>query len=287
MFGRLTSLVRRRPIVSALVALAILGGLYMAFAPEKKDYKYIAQAISSGEVVSKVTASGKLRALNTIKVGAEVSGQITQVNVDFNTPVSAGQVLAVIDPTRFKARVQQAQAQVSLAQASLAQAEAASIRAQTELAIAQREYARRRNLELKGFVSESGLDNASNVLANARAAVRTAQAQMASARAQISQSSAELTSAQLDLRRTVIISPTSGVVINKLVEPGTTVAASFQTPNLFEIAADTTRMQVEASLDEADIGQVREGRCELPRACPPDPQRGDRKPECRQLSCHP
>jgi HlyD family secretion protein len=259
MFGRLTSLVRRRPIVSALVALAILGGLYMAFAPEKKDYKYIAQAISSGEVVSKVTASGKLRALNTIKVGAEVSGQITQVNVDFNTPVSAGQVLAVIDPTRFKARVQQAQAQVSLAQASLAQAEAASIRAQTELAIAQREYARRRNLELKGFVSESGLDNASNVLANARAAVRTAQAQMASARAQISQSSAELTSAQLDLRRTVIISPTSGVVINKLVEPGTTVAASFQTPNLFEIAADTTRMQVEASVDEADIGQVREG----------------------------
>jgi HlyD family secretion protein len=82
---------------------------------------------------------------------------------------------------------------------------------------------------------------------------------MASARAQISQSNAELTSAMLDLRRTVIVAPASGVVINKLVEPGTTVAASFQTPNLFEIAADTTRMQVEASVDEADIGQVRDG----------------------------
>ena len=209
-------------------------------------------------MVSKVTASGKLRALNTIKVGAEVSGQVTKVYVDFNSQVGAGQVLAEIDPTRFRARVQQAQAQVSLAQAGLLQAEANAARAQTDLSIQQREYGRRKSLEDSGFLSKSGLDTASSQLASARAAVKTTSAQIASARAQISQSSAELTSAQLDLRRTTIIAPTGGVIINKLVEPGTTVAASFQTPNLFEIAADTTRMQVEASVDEADIGQIRD-----------------------------
>jgi len=108
-------------------------------------------------------------------------------------------------------------------------------------------------------VSKSGLDTAASGLASARAGTRTAAAQVASARAQIAQATAELSSAQLDLSRTTIVAPASGVIINKLVEPGTTVAASFQTPNLFEIAADTTRMQVEASVDEADIGQVRDG----------------------------
>mgnify|MGYP003635742596 FL=1 len=108
-------------------------------------------------------------------------------------------------------------------------------------------------------MSKAGIDQAQNALATAQAALSTARAQAQSGRAQIAQSNAELSSAQLDLNRTRIVAPTSGVVINKLVEPGTTVAASFQTPNLFEIAADTSRMQVEASVDEADIGQVRVG----------------------------
>ncbi len=240
----------------ALAVMLLLIG-YAVLRPTKQTYEYVAQAVDRGEVVSKVTASGKLRALNTIKVGAEVSGQITNVYVDFNSQVSAGQVLAEIDPTRIKARVQQAQAQVSLAQASLLQAEAGAARALTDLAIQNREYGRRQNLESGGFVSKAGLDVAASALAGARASVKTTNAQIASARAQISQSGAELTSAQLDLRRTTIVAPTAGVVINKLVEPGTTVAASFQTPNLFEIAADTTRMQVEAAVDEADIGQIK------------------------------
>lgn len=254
--SRVRDWVRLHPIWSAMIGIATLALLYAIFAPSKPNYEYISQAADRGEVVRKVTASGKLRALNTIKVGAEVSGQITRVNVDFNSQVTAGQVLAEIDPTRFRARVQQAQAQVALAQAALLQAEANAVRAQTDLAIQEREFGRRRSLENNGFVSKAGLDSAASLLASARASVKTTRAQIASARAQISQSSAELTSAQLDLRRTTIVAPSSGVVINKLVEPGTTVAASFQTPNLFEIAADTTRMQVEASVDEADIGQV-------------------------------
>ncbi len=259
MGSRFVAWVRRHPIWSAIIAIAIALIAYAALRPTPPTYEYVSETVDVGEVTRKVTASGKLRALNTIEVGAEVSGQITRVYVDFNSPVRAGQVLAEIDPTRLRARVQQVQAQVALAQAALAQAEAAVVRSQTDLAVQGREFGRRSDLEKTGFVSQSGLDIASNALASARAAAKTAAAQVASARAQISQSTAELSSAQLDLSRTTIIAPTGGVIINKLVEPGTTVAANFQTPNLFEIAADTTRMQVEASVDEADIGQIAEG----------------------------
>jgi HlyD family secretion protein len=258
-FQRMIAWVRRHPVWSGLIALVTALILYNVLVPAKPTYAYVTEAVGRGEVVSKVTASGRLRARNTIKVGAEVSGQITQVNVDFNSQVRAGQVLAVIDPTRFQARVQQAQAQVALGQAALAQANAAMTRAQAEVAIQQRNDARSRELVARGFVSEAARDTTINALAAARAGVASANGQISSARAQIQQSSAELTNARLDLSRTVIVAPASGVIINRLVEPGTTVAANFQTPNLFEIAADTTRMQVEASVDEADIGLVREG----------------------------
>ncbi len=251
--------VRRRPWLSGALALGLALILWAALTPDEPTYEYVTATVDRGEVVRRVAASGKLRALNTIKVGAEVSGQITKVNVDFNSPVTAGQVLAEIDPTRLRARVEQARAQVASARAALAQAEAATGRAQADLGIQQREYGRRSALAERGFVSGSGLDTALGGLSSARAGTRTAAAQVASARAGIAQANAELSSALQELSRTRIVSPASGVIINKLVEPGTTVAASFQTPNLFEIAADTTRMQVEASVDEADIGQVRTG----------------------------
>ncbi len=233
--------------------------LWSALSPKPAEYEYVTEAVERGDVVRSVSASGKLRALNTIKVGAEVSGQITDVYVDFNSPVTKGQVLAVIDPTRVNAQVNQVEAQVSLAQASLQQAQANVARAQTDLVLQEREYNRRNALAAKGFVSKAALDVAAGQVNAARNAVRVSQTQINSSTAQIRQANAQLSSAQLDRSRTKIIAPASGVIINKLVEPGTTVAASFQTPNLFEIAADTTKMQVEASVDEADIGQVQEG----------------------------
>jgi HlyD family secretion protein len=259
MFGRIWNWIRRHPIWSIIITLVIALILWSILRPVPKTYEYVSQPVDRGDVIRRVTASGKLRALNTIKVGAEVSGQITKVYVDYNSPVTKGQVLAEIDPTRLRARVAQGRAQVALAQATLAQAQASITRTQTDIAVQQRDYGRRAELAQRGFVSKAALDASSNILASARAGSRTAAAQAASARAQIAQATAELSSAQLDLSRTTIVAPTSGVIINKLVEPGTTVAASFQTPNLFEIAADTTRMQVEASVDEADIGQVRDG----------------------------
>ncbi len=259
MFKRLLGWFKDHPKTSIILVLLAVFIIYRAVRPKPHTYEYVSEVVERGDVVRNVTASGKLRALNTIKVGAEVSGQVTRVLVDFNSPVVAGQVLAEIDPTRVKARVQQARAQVALAEAAQAQAEAGIVRAHTDLEIQTREYGRQKELTGRGFVSKSRLDTTTNQLSASRASVRTTQAQLASARAQISQANAELSSALLDLRRTVIVAPASGVIINKLVEPGTTVVASFQTPNLFEIAADTTRMQVEASVDEADIGQVRDG----------------------------
>ena len=259
MITRIFTWIKSHPIWSALIGLFALYLAYAMFWPAKPEYSYITETVERGDVQSVVSASGKLRALNTINVGAEVSGQVTQVNVDFNSQVKAGQVLAVIDQTRVRAREQQGRASVALAQASLQQANANIARARADLAIQQREYARRKTLADRGFLSKAALDQAETQLVAARSSVEIGATQAASARAQISQASAELSSSQLDLSRTKIIAPSSGVIINKLVEPGSTVTAGFQTPNLFEIAADITQMQVEASVDEADIGQVREG----------------------------
>lgn len=256
---RILDWIKRHPVITGVIALFVILVLWGLLSSGGRDYEYVSEEASKGEVARVVSASGTLRALNTINVGAEVSGQITAVYVDFNSPVAAGQLLAEIDATRPRARVTQARAQVDLARASLAQAQASIIRSTTDVEVQTREFARREELAEKGFVSTAGLDQAENALVAAKANLSSAQAQAQSARAQIAQSMAELESARLDLSRTSIIAPTSGVVIDKLVEPGTTVAANFQTPNLFTIAADTSRMQVEASVDEADIGQVREG----------------------------
>ena len=250
---------KRHPIWSVLIALVLLFIVYRIVRPTPPDYVYVSEAVTRGDVIRKVSASGKVRALNTIKVGAEVSGQITKVYVDFNSPVQAGQVLAEIDPTRVRARVEQSEAQVAVARANLQQTAANVARARAELEIQERDFDRQKALAERGFVSKAGLDIAQSKLNSARNALQVALAQTQSGDAQIRQGNAELSSATLDLKRTVIVAPASGVIINKLVEPGTTVAASFQTPNLFEIAADTTKMQVEASVDEADIGQIREG----------------------------
>jgi HlyD family secretion protein len=248
MFETIRAWVKRHRVWSAIIALVLLFILYRIVRPTPHDYEYVSETVTRGEVLRKVSASGKIRALNTIKVGTEVSGQVTKVYVDFNSPVKAGQVLAEIDSTRVRARVQQSEAQVALARASLQQTVANVARARSELEIQERDFARQRALAERGFVSKAGLDIAQSKLNSARNALQVALAQTQSGNAQISQGTAELSSARLDLNRTVIVAPASGVIINKLVEPGTTVAASFQTPNLFEIAADTT-----------NIGQIVEG----------------------------
>jgi len=158
MFETIRAWVKRHRVWSAIIALLLLFILYRIVRPTPHDYEYVSETVTRGEVLRKVSASGKIRALNTIKVGTEVSGQVTKVYVDFNSPVKAGQVLAEIDSTRVRARVQQSEAQVALARAGLQQTVANVARARSELEIQERDFARQRALAERGYDFVAGLE---------------------------------------------------------------------------------------------------------------------------------
>ena len=249
-----------RLILIALIVLGTVGGwsLY-ALAPDDERLDYRFATVDSGDVESVVVSSGTLSALNTVIVGSQLSGQIAELHADFNDQVAAGDLVARIDPRTFEARVQQARADVTVAQASIESREAELVRAEATLGQARRELQRREALVADGHVSASELDHDVTLVETTQAQVVMAQAAVATAEANLEQRQAALAQAELDLDRTRIRSPVSGTVINRQVEVGQTVAATFAAPVLFEIGQDLHRMQVEASVDEADIGRVREG----------------------------
>lgn len=198
-----------------------------------------------GDIITSITASGSLQAVGTVEVGSEVSGLIKELHADFNTPVKQGQVLARIDPSTFESRVLQGEAQLAIAQAQLDQAKA-------ELREAERDFETKRKLSTSGWYSARGTETAEAALARARASVKLSEANLLQARANLNQ-------ARIDLSRTYIRAPVDGIVISRAINIGQTVAASFQTPTLFTIAEDLAEMQVEAAVDEADIGSVAPG----------------------------
>ncbi len=180
-----------------------------------------------------------------VSVGTQVSGTIKEIYVDFNDPVKKGQVIALIDPALFEAQLEQAKANLLLARANLKKAEAV-------LLDAQRTFERNKALFEKDLIAKSELDAAETNYTSALAQVNAA-------KAQVLQAEAALKSAETNLRYTKIISPVDGVVISRNVDVGQTVAASFQTPTLFTIAQDLSKMQINASVSEADIGKVEVG----------------------------
>ncbi len=209
--------------------------------------------------------------MTTVQVGSQISGQIKEILVDFNSPVKRGQLLARIDPESFELKVRQAEADVEAAKTSLLQRESdlsaqrsQAIRARITYDDAKRDLERKESLVQKGFISTSERDKAVFVEQGAAEAVRTAQAQVASAEAQVAnaravvkQREAALASARNDYSKTEITAPVDGVVISRQVEPGQTVAASLNTPTLFTIAQDLSQMQVDVAIDESDIGRIR------------------------------
>ena len=215
--------------------------------------------LSRGDIVQMVSAVGSVRALNTVEVGSQLSGQIDELHADFNTPVEAGDLLARIDPQTFDRRVQEAEANLAVAVANV-EIQAAGIEKSIVLHDkARREYERQRSLVERGSVSESALELAQANYRNAGADVEIARAQLRNAEATVLQREAALEAARIDLERTEIRSPIRGVVINRAVDLGQTVAASLQAPVLFTIAQDLSEIRIEASVDEADIGNVRDG----------------------------
>lgn len=212
---------------------------------KKQADPYRTQAVDRGPITLSISATGTLEALVTVQIGSQLSGQITAIPVDFNQQVKVGQLLARLDPASFEARVRQARADLLARKAGVESAQASLLKAEAD-------FRRSQALVSTGFVSDAGLDQ---VLA----ARDQANAALSVARAQLTQAQAALASAETDLGRTEIRSPISGVVVGRFIDVGQTVAASFQAPVLFTIAQDLSKMRVELKVDEADIGQVREG----------------------------
>jgi HlyD family secretion protein len=260
-------------IVSVIVALAGAAGAWYLLRDGRDAPQLRTAAVETGTLQATVSASGTLAAVVTVQVGSQVSGQIRELLVDFNSEVKAGQLIARIDPDSFEARVAQASAELEVAraavliqQANLSRARADTDKANVGAVDAQRDFNRKRELAERGVASTADKDKQeANVLGaraqllGAQAGTTMAQAQLANAIAAVKQREAALRQAQIDLDRTRIIAPVDGVVILRNVDAGQTVAASLQAPVLFTIAQDLRQMQVETSIDEADIGRLREG----------------------------
>ncbi len=207
--------------------------------------KYVTAEISKGDVYETVQSTGQVKPLTEVQVGAQVSGRITKVHVDFNSKVKAGDLLAEIDPTLFGAQIDNNKAQLSAAAASVSRSEA-------NLVTARQRVERAKKLVAEGVGTQADLDSA-------QGAYDVAVADVAASKAQVAQISAVLRSSKTNLDYTRIFSPIDGIVINRAVDPGQTVAASFQSPTLFVIAQDLRKMRVMADIDEADVGRLREG----------------------------
>ncbi|MGH9409034.1 MAG: efflux RND transporter periplasmic adaptor subunit, partial [Vicinamibacterales bacterium] len=201
--------------------------------------------MSRGDVARAVTASGTVNPVTTVEVGSYVSGVIDSVTCDYNTHVKKGQVCARIDPRPYQSTVDQDQANLAASKAQLSKDQSAA-------QLAQVEYQRNQDLASKGLVPQDTLDQAKAAAAQAAAQVQVDQTDIA-------QRAAALESAQVNLGYTTIVSPVDGTVVSRDITTGQTVAASFQTPTLFLIAADLTKMQVDTNVSESDIGGVSNG----------------------------
>lgn len=238
---------RRGVVIVGVLAVGLAIAGYVFFNGERKTpVRYRTAAVERGSVVSIVSATGTINPVVSVQVGSQVSGMIKSLHADFNSRVKAGDIVAVIDPEPFRARRDQAASNLDMARANVA-------RAKTDGAQRTRELERVRALIDQHFVSQNDVDVA---VTNAQAA----QAQVRVAEAQVRQAEAALNSADLELKYTTIRSPVDGIVVARNIEVGQTVAASFATPNLFLIALDLTKMQVDTNVSESDIGGITEGK---------------------------
>jgi HlyD family secretion protein len=290
---------RRTPIAAVILIAAAGAAAFFFWGNKASASDYITAKVERTNVEVTVSATGTVQAVTTVQVGSQVSGTVLWLGADFNSDVKRGQVIAKLDPSIFQAQVDNARAQVDNAQANVANAEAAVQAAQTEITNQQAnlmasqanlEVARvqrddaialaKRYQEIKDVIAgreiEAAQANANAAAAryqqaaaqvnqvrasnaSAKAKVDQAKASLAQSKAQLAQSRAQLEQSSANLDHSIIASPIDGVVISRNVDVGQTVAASLQAPTLFTIANDLTKMQVLASIDEADVGQIKQG----------------------------
>jgi HlyD family secretion protein len=251
---------RRAFFVLVAIALATTGGVgYWLTSANGQQAGYRLAKIEKGSLTAAVAAAGTLNPVSAVQISSQISGQIREIMVDFNSAVKKGQLVARIDPETYQHRLRQAEADLEAMRSAVNVQRAQAYQAQVNLAEAQRDYDRKRVLVEKNFISPADRDKAQTTLDAARAQVQVTEAQVRNSEAVVRQREAQVAQAKVDLGRTEIRSPIDGIVVKRSVEPGQTVAASLQAPELFVIARNLSDMQVETSIDEADVGRVRLG----------------------------
>jgi HlyD family secretion protein len=232
-------------IIGSITVIALAVVLIYAFTNSNGKQKFVTDKITRGDIISTISSTGTVNAVTTVQVGTQISGTIQKLFVDYNSPVKKGQLLAQIDPSILEAQVGQAQANVLSAKANLE-------KSQVLLRDTKITLERNKTLYAKNFIAKSDLDTSETNYLSAIAQIKVSEAQ-------IQQAQAALDSSSINLKYTKILSPVNGTVISRNIDIGQTVAASFQTPTLFTIAQDLTKMQIDTSVDEADIGKVKAG----------------------------
>lgn len=235
----------KKYLIYGIAVLAIIGISYKLLNRSTGGTVYKTQKIETGDIMESITASGTINPLSTVSVGSQASGRIAEIYVDYNSVVKKGQLLALIDQENAKATVQQREAALEIAKAQVAVEE-------NNIKYYKKALNRISKLNASKYSTEKDLEAAERDYDNSVA-------QLALEQAQVKQAQASLNSAQTELSYTEIKAPVDGIVISKAVEVGQTVAASFETPELFSVAEDLTKMQIEASVVEADIAKVKEG----------------------------
>lgn len=228
-------------ILIPTLCIAAIGIFFYLKQTPKITYK--TAKIERGNVVATVAATGNVSAVTTVQVGTQVSGTIQKLYVDYNSRVKQGQAIAEIDPSLFNASVEQAQGNRLNAEGNL-------LKAKVALADSERAYNRNKKLLADGIISQGDFENVESAYHTAKAAVSSAEGLLA-------QTKGALKQAQTNLHYSIIRSPVDGFIISRSIDIGQTVAASFQTPTLFTIAKDLTKMQIEVSVDEADISSIK------------------------------
>ncbi len=234
-----------RKIILSLLAVAAIAGAYFYCGNQPKsepEYKFFTVPLEKGTLRAEITSSGTLKPLVEVLVGSQVSGYIKEIYADFESQVKKGQLIALIDPDMFKAKAEQAKADLESAKAAHAKA---VVTAADEL----RTFHRKEQLIANRSISQSEFDAA-------QTKSDAAEAEVFVEKAKVAQAQGKLAEAELQLQYTNIIAPVDGIVTSRSMDVGQTVTASFQTPVLFKIAEDLTRMQVHTNVDEADIGRV-------------------------------
>ena len=240
-----------------MVVVAAVAGWYLQGGPEESASSFKLKAVEKGEILRVVAASGSVNAVIEVEVGSQISGQIKELYADFNDEVKKGDMVALIDPEIYEMRMRQRGAELAIAEADLQSKVAQVSSDRAALDFIERDLARKEKLFKQGNVSSAMIEAAETEKQKAVDRVSMSKAAIANSNANIQQRQSTLEQARVELARTQIRAPIDGVVIARQVDVGQTVAASMQAPTLFRIANDLRDIRVEASVDEADIGQVK------------------------------